>query len=243
MTVTSRRAPLSRVLLGGLVVGLLVLAGLAARSAAVVDKGLLLDYTQGTIYQLEVFGVRFYLEPETSPSLDWFNAAALFAVAGTAALTWLVMRGRTAGRDARFYLLVALGTAWLGFDELIGLHESIGHNAQWLGDLPGVGHPDDAIVAAYGVAALAFVVLYRRTLLQRRATLLWWVGALVCFGLAVVGDTLSLPVEEPLELAATGAVVIGFLGLAADRLRPADPVADAERFDAVATAGRDRQPV
>ncbi len=199
----------------------LALLAAAARSATVIDKGLLLPYTKGTIYQVEVWGVRFYLEPEAGPSSDWVVSAALFAVAGMAALTWGVIRRSISGRRSRFFLLVTLGAAFLGADELTGLHESIGHNMRFLADLPLVSRPDDLIMAGYALGAVVFMVGYRDILARHRPTLLWWVSAAVCVVLAVVSDLFSLPTEESFELVATACLVVGFRALAANWLRPA----------------------
>ncbi len=190
----------------------------------VVDKGRLLPYTTGEIYRIELFG-RFtvYVEPEAKPSLDTFNSYILVSISSIAllALTFLrVVRVPTRPRVQAFFFVVWLGTGLLAADELFGGHESLGHNLQFLADLPGIKRPDDAIVALYVPAALAFLVVFRRIILASA-------GARVSFGLAIVilvlgavSDVLGVgQLEEVLEALASMSLLAGFMLLTIDELR------------------------
>lgn len=196
-------------------------AAVARRTFRVVAEGRLLPYTAGRIYEVEVLGVRLFVEPEVVPTSDVIVAAVLLAVASMAALTWIVLqRQRVGDREVRrFFGVVLVGCAFLSADELFGIHESIGHNLPGLTALPGIARPDDAVVIAYVCAAAVFVVVSRRFLMSSRHALQSWSAALVVFGVAAVADALSVVGEEMLELIGALLLLFGFAVLAADTLR------------------------
>lgn len=213
-------------IVGLAVVGFLIVVGIglaAAQSFHVVAEGQLLPYTEGKIYEVETLGMRVFLEPEVRPSLDVMVSAMLLAVSSMAALTLVVFRNNRRGEPSRrrFYGLVMAGAGFLAADELFGIHETIGHNLQFLMDLPGIDRPDDAVVLGYVIVAAVFVWLNRRQLLTSRRALTMWMVATVIFAVAAVGDTVGLRGEELIELVAALFIVGGFASLAAEDLRVA----------------------
>jgi hypothetical protein len=55
--------------------------------------------------------------------------------------------GFGAGRTRQMLTLSAAAAIWLGLDEGLALHETIGHDLGFLADLPWVRAPDDVIFA------------------------------------------------------------------------------------------------
>ena len=196
----------------------------------VVAKGRLLPYTSGEIYRIVLFDrVSIYVEPETKPSLDVFNSYILVSISSISLLALILVPARTASapRVRTFFLLSWLGTGLLAADELLGVHESLGHNLQSLRDIPGVDRPDDVIVGLYGVAALAYVAAFRRIILASvRARILFALAVLVVV-LAAAADVADVcQVEELLEALASVFVLVGFTILTVEELRsPDDAVA------------------
>ncbi len=207
----------------GVVVLLALLAGAAVRSFEVLAEGQLLSYTEGKIYQVEVLGVPLYLEPEVRPSSDVVISGMLTAVAGMATLAWLVyqMTGSGSRAERRFHALVAGGAIYLAADELMGIHESIGHNLQWLTRIPGIDRPDDAVIIAYAVLAAAFLLWHVRLLRWSKPALWMWIAAAGVFGVAAVLDAIGAQGEEVLEVVAAILIAVGFGVFAADGLRGA----------------------
>lgn len=211
-----------------LVAGVLVLAALIALAYAVassyevVAKGELLPYTTGEIYQIRILG-RFdlYAEPELKPSTDLFNSYILVSISTLSLFVALLLRAAAERRPRveLFFLLTWLGTGFLAADELMGLHETLGHNLRFLTALPGITRPDDAIVVFYALPALAFLLVFRDVLLSSRRATQAFVLALAIAVLSSLLDVASVPLEEPLELLASTAILVGFLLLAIEQLR------------------------
>jgi hypothetical protein len=224
----SREESRGLAILFALVVGvvLLVMAILVLllNSYEVVDKGRLLPYTTGEIYEIELFG-RFtiYAEPEAKPSLDVFNSYILVSLSSIAllALTFLRVVGvPTRPRLQAFFLVVWLGTGFLAADELLGGHESLGHNLRFLTELPGVHRPDDAIVALYAPAAVAFFVIFRRIILASMGARIGFGVAIVLVVIAAASDLVGVgQTEELVEALASMSLLAGFMLLTIDELR------------------------
>lgn len=203
--------------LGLIVAVVIVLAAVAAGTAEVLEKGRLLDYSEGTIYKLEVLGgVTVYVEPDIKPSPDLLNGGLLLIVAGMSALAALLCRGE----NAWFAAVTGVASAALAVDELTGVHESIGHNLRWLAEMPGVERPDDAIIALYGLVALLYAWRFRRILLGSRAALIAGALSFGTFVLAAGMDLVGAGLEEPLEVVATLAALAAVALLYRDLLRP-----------------------
>ena len=178
-----------------------------ASSYEVLEKGQILPYTLGLVYKIRFGGwLTIYVEPELRPNLDLLNAYLLTGIAFIS-LTFGVILATVAKetKSPRFWFFVAsfFGMSALVADEILGIHETIGHNLQFLMELPLIKRPDDAVVLFLAVPALAVLVLFRSVILSsRRATMLFAL-ALGGFVLSAVADILTLPLEEPLEVLTT----------------------------------------
>jgi hypothetical protein len=154
------------------------------------------------------------------------------ALAGTAAALLALARAlgrRGQGQVARAFGIAGLGAALLAADDALAAHETIGHNLPVLARLPIVDHPDDLLVALYGLVALGFA--WRHRALARGTPVLPWAVAAGSGALAVVHDLLPLhlgAVEEGSEVAAALALLAGVTAVALAHLRaPATAAADA----------------
>ena len=93
--------------------------------------------------------VTVYVDGEPKPGLSVIGGIGLIVLATAAFMTAAALRiaGRR-GRLMAFYLLIGAGLGYAGLDELFAIHESIGHNLQFLADVPGVTRPDDLVLAS-----------------------------------------------------------------------------------------------
>lgn len=204
------------VLLGLLVIG-------AAATAEVVGREVL-PWTERAVERIRVFGsFEFYAGSElVRPSSDYINALALMAMGSMAVVAASLFDGPSfADRRTRlFFLLVTAGAVSLAGDELLGLHETAGHNLGFLRALPFVERPDDAIFATYPVAGVAFLVAFRDVVTFSRRGLALFGAAVALLLLAAGADIVtSSRVEEVLELSSSAALVTAFYLLATDLMR------------------------
>ena len=185
---------------------LLVVAVAVARLADVVDHGVLLPFFEEyEVAQVSLLGVELYVD--TSSGLS--DAISVCALALIAVL--LLAGARAIGDDAalrRTFVTAGLGSAYLAADDLLAIHETVGHNLGALAALPVIDHPDDLIVGLYGLAVLAFGWRHRALLTgpARRLALV----AAISGGGAVLHDLTALHLrmlEEILEVVAAGALV------------------------------------
>ena len=207
-------------------VGAVLIAGVLALFAIVlvfgnyevIQKGQLLEYTGGTIYQVRLFDkFDVFAEPEVRPTDDVLVSIVLFGI-GFIALTFAFLeyfnRRIVEDRVFLFFVVLSVGAFYLASDELFGIHESLGHNMQFLRLVPGVSRPDDLIVASYGVFALAFIVYFRKVVLKARSTFRYFVAAFLLFLLAAASDLVAIGViEEILEVLSVFAILYGTLAL------------------------------
>jgi hypothetical protein len=209
-------------LLTAVIAGALVLALLSR--AEVLEKGQLLPYTNAKIYHLRLpGGLTFYVEPELKPSLDLLNAYLLTGIAfiSLSFATLLARFGEGArGAPFRFFFVSFLGASYLVADELLGIHETIGHNLRFLLGLRVAKRPDDLVIMLMALTAGGVLLAFRRVILASR-------GAVVLFGagaglilLAAIADLLSLPFEEVTEVLAALLMVAGMMTLGVRHLRP-----------------------
>ncbi len=215
---------------------IVVVAGIAfgvacARTAEVVDEGELLPYVQGySIYKVRVLDrYEFFVEPDYKPRRDAINSYVLVGIAFislTFAVIIRVFPTSTASGAFRFFVCLFFGTNYLAADEFLGIHESLGHNMQFLTTLfPFAGHPDDVIIMLYGIPALLFVWWFRKTLVASKAAVLLFGAALGAFGLAAISDSLVLPIEELCEMTSSICLLAGVLTLGICHIDPASAVA------------------
>ena len=77
------------------------------------------------------------IQVETPTKLDALNALVLTTLAGVAAFAWWRLPRPREQRLGRFFALLAIGAGFLAADELLALHETIGHNLGFLQDVTG----------------------------------------------------------------------------------------------------------
>ncbi|NUT54965.1 MAG: hypothetical protein HOQ03_03135 [Thermoleophilia bacterium] len=196
----------------------LVVAAVAIASQAdVIERGSLLSWAGDDVRRVDAGGVRFYLSSEFDPKPDalttWILAAAGSVAAFAATLLWT----RGSARTMAFFVLSAAGAWYLALDEGFAVHESLGHNLGFLADVPGVKRPDDLVFGLYAVGALAFLLAFRRTLLQCSPALaLFGLAFAMTLGVSFLDFVDVLPgfAEEGLEIATSGVVLLGYVVLA-----------------------------
>jgi hypothetical protein len=180
----------------------------AARQAPVLDRGQLLPWFENYehVARVRLAGVELYVDTSSGVA-DLMTVLALAAIAGLFALGAVGARRDPGLR--RTFTIAAFGAAYLSADDLLGVHETVGHNLGFLAGLPLVDHPDDVVMAVYGIAAAAFA--WRRRSLLVGPVRRWWLVAACSGGLAIGHDVLPLHagiVEEILEVVAGGSLLI-----------------------------------
>jgi len=198
-----------------------VLSYWALHNYEVLNKGQILPYTDGLVYEILIDGkYKVYVEPEIRLRSDIFNAAILVGVAYIAMTFGSIIYRREKPMLTQrfwFFAVMSVGMFYLAADELLGIHESIGHNLQFLMAVPGISHPDDLIIASYGIGALGFLFYFRSILVQMRRSLKYFVLAFIFFCISAIADLASLGIEELAEVIAGIFIIVGimYFGLAA----------------------------
>ncbi|HZO61129.1 MAG TPA: hypothetical protein VFB51_15690 [Solirubrobacterales bacterium] len=179
-------------------------------------------YKAGTVKEVRVLdSVTLYVDGEPKPGPSVIGGIGLIALATAAFMTAAALRiaGRR-GRLIAFYLLIAAGLGYAGMDELFAIHESIGHNLQFLADLPGVTRPDDLVIAAYLIPAAAFAFVFRDILLSHRGAAAALAGGLGLFALGTGADIAgATSAEKYLELLSGMCIAAGLALLMYSHLR------------------------
>ncbi len=116
--------------------------------------------------------------------------------------SWGMLRSRSVDRQVpRFLLASGIFTTILVLDDFFLFHEEI---------FPALGIPQDLVLGAYLVFALAFVYWFRQTILQTRYLLLLLAG--IGFGVSILVDVLvHLGLIWPLFLLEDGAKLFGIV--------------------------------
>lgn len=215
----------------GLLAAAVVLVGSTYR---IVDEGELLAYTKGYVYKVEVLGMfELWAEPEVKPRFDVFSSLLLVSISSMAlfaAILLQVVSPEAPPETHRFLLATWVGFGFLGLDELLGVHESIGHNLQFLRELPGVEHPDDVVSLLYVAPAVVYVVYFRHTIAASSWASRLFGAALAIFVLTVILELgFGERLEEFLELSGvlllSAGFVLLFVRLLASAISPAQPAA------------------
>jgi hypothetical protein len=241
----------------------LALALLAALAAAfwfapsayeVVDKAKgppVVPYQDsGLVYEIRVLdALTIYADEESRLMLDKLTSAALVACATMAFMALLLLRAAGApSRLRRFFACAGFGLSYLALDELFAIHETLGHNLQFLADLPGVDRPDDLVFLAYAVPVAAFAWAFR-DILRARPGPLWLLAAgTFFFAVAAAGDLAGVGLDEAGEGAAGICLLVAFVAITASTLRehlglsvaaqPGEPALPGGAAPLPATAGR-----
>lgn len=211
-----------------ILVAILVIVGGAAllvlpSLSDTVDSGHdLRPYESGEVYEVRVAdAITVYADEETRDGIgtDLFSGMALVILATAAAITALLLTAVGAARKLRlFYGIAAAGLGFLALDELLALHETIGHNLPFLADLPGVERPDDMVFAAYLIPAIAFVLYFRDVLSDSRTAVRAFIAAVVLFALTGLFDVTGSMLDEPMEILVAVAIVVGLVALMIEHL-------------------------
>ena len=119
-------------------VALPVLAGLALLAAAqaeVVAEGRFDPNTETIIRKVEVFGVTVYQSTSGFLEPDVITGALLVGLSAIGLVVTILLDSDDDSLDRLrwFFLLTWLGAGYLAADELFAIHETIGHNLQFLG--------------------------------------------------------------------------------------------------------------
>jgi hypothetical protein len=204
-------------------VALAALAALALLDAKLVEEGRLLPWAGDHVRRYELLGVRFYVDDETRPSFDLTTSWSMLVLGGVALLA-AILEARIHGRTEawKFLVIAAVGGFWLGADEALGFHETIGHNLGFLADLPKVDRPDDVVISLYLVLAIAIAVRFRRVLAASHAARAFLVVAVGFAAVSAFFDLIAAPdaAEEGMEALATLTALGAFTALAADIVTP-----------------------
>jgi len=188
----------------------------------VTDKGKdVVPYDSGVVYELRVLDeFTLYAPEEARPKADNLSGIGLVAAATVAFMTVLLLDSvRAAPRVRRLYIFVASGLAFLAADEIFALHESLGHNLQFLADVPGVNRPDDLIFSLYSIPLLIFTWRFRDVLLAHREPVRLFAVGILFFAVAAVGDLVGSYVDELAEVIAALCLVAGIVLMSLMTLR------------------------
>jgi hypothetical protein len=223
MTTRTRRLTTAAALLAGL--GALAVMALPSLIDVGEARHDLRSYDSGAISEVRIADtVTIYVDEESRSAFGTglLAGVALVAMSTACAMTCLVLGAVGGRRRVRiFYGLAAGGLAFLGADELLGLHESIGHNLPFLADLPGVERPDDVVFAAYLVPTLVVGFLFRDVLRESRITVRAFAAGLVLFVLSALLDMAGSPFDNPVELLVAVLLAAGLVALMFEHLTTA----------------------
>ena len=157
-----------------------------------------------------------YLSPDVRPTMSLGTAMVLIVVAGMSSIAARVS-GPTPedARRHRFFLLSAAGAAFLGLDDLLGIHESIGLTLHhWVDAAPRPERVGHVVLGLYAVVACVAFWSFRDLLrASPRAQVLFAVAA----GSSVAGAALDTAVLDaphvvthPLQITAAIGLLLGY---------------------------------
>lgn len=212
---TSRRGALVLIcILAGLGV-LALLATLLSGAGYEVQGDAAMPYESGTVKQVRLLdSFTVYVDAESQPTPGILGGLALLMLATAAFMTALVLyMVGVRRRLVAFYALICAGFGFAAFDELFAMHETLGHNLQFLADIPGVTRPDDVVVALYILPAAAFVYFFHDVVAGNRKAVFALAGALVFFVLSVAGDITGQMRFEAVMEVCSGLCITAFLPL------------------------------
>jgi hypothetical protein len=201
--------------------GILAFLAILYRNYEVLEKGQLLSYTRGKIYKIRFFdSITLFLEPEHSLRSDDLVCFFLLGCAFIS-LTYAFLLARQPGGIKKpfwMYVTLVLGMVFLTIDEFYGVHESIGHNLQFLASLPLIKRPDDVIILLYSIPVTLFAYIFFRQLSISRKAFKTVILAMVFFALAALSDALSIPFEELFEMGSAGSLLASLIILGSAHL-------------------------
>ena len=198
------------------------LLAIAVRGSAYEVRGnASVPYDAGTVKEVRVLGsATVYVDGEPKPGPSVIGGIALIILATAAFMTAAALSLAHARRRlVAFYLFVCAGLGFAGIDELFAVHESVGHNLQFLVDVPGVSRPDDLVIALYLVPVLAFGYMFRDVFTSDRRAALALGAGVAFFALSSAADLAGLKAEEYLELLSGICIATGIAVLMRTHLR------------------------
>lgn len=201
---------------------LVVLAFAAYESADVLESGHILPYTKARAERVEVLGgPKLTVQVEPPSRVDSLTTACFFGLAAVALLMSLMLRGiEGRQRERWFWAAIVVGSVYLGLDELLGVHESIGANMRFLADIPGVHTPEDVVISLYAIPGLIFLYLFWDLLRASRLGLRLLIAGFALYVFSAALDVLDTLMDEQLvELASIVVLFSGFLVIAMRELR------------------------
>ena len=208
---------------------LLALAYLASENYEVVREGRLFPEIKSKVYEVRLFdAITIYVAPEHGVKpLDTLNGVVLAAISGVAFLAsfQLARSPRAVALVRRFFVVSSLGFAYLAVDELFGVHETIGANARFLADLPGVKHPDDVVIALYAIPVFVAVWYFRSAIFSSPRARLLFAAALGFYVAAALLDLGGPLLDEPAELLSSILTLAGVTTIALEQAAGAEPPA------------------
>lgn len=181
----------------------LALAYAASENYEVVREGRLIPEMKSRVYEVRLFDAfTVYVAPERGVKpLDTLNALVLAATSGAALLAVQLTGARSVFARARaFFAVSSLAFAYLAADEIFGIHETIGANARYLADLPGVKHPDDIVIALYFLPVVVAVAYFRSVIFSSPRGRLFFAAAFAFYVLAALLDVTGALLDEPTEV-------------------------------------------
>ncbi|MBX2884591.1 MAG: hypothetical protein KTR32_31850 [Granulosicoccus sp.] len=154
----------------------------------------------------------------TALSALFLTTAAAFSLASMVTL-W-----RAGASHTWVWLLMAVGFAFLSFDELLQFHERVGELLDQTSSSGKFRHWNDIIVILYGVIALPILFIILPGLMQWRLVMEMFAIAFLFYGLHTLVDSISVQptsasiiVEESAKLLCGAflaiAMFIGFIGV------------------------------
>jgi hypothetical protein len=182
----------------------------------VEEKGRhLLPYQTGEVYRVKVAdSVTLYADGESRPSASTIQGTLLAALSTAAFMTFFFLRrARARPQVLQFYLVAGVGLAFVAFDELFALHETVGHNVRVLADLPGVERPDDVLVLLYAIPLAYCAYRFRRVITESRRAMGLFAAGIGLFLLSVLADFISASLEEAFELLSMVSILLGLVTL------------------------------
>jgi len=215
---SNNRFIISLLSLVAFIILILIFALVLKNNYEVVEKGRLLEYSSGFVYKVRLFDkFTLIVEPECHNVRDVFTSFLLYGLAFIS-LTYALLIAKITkckwdNKYFKMFVTLFFGMSYLGFDEILGIHESIGHNMVFLMELPFIKRPDDAIIVSYLIPVSGFLYYFRRELLSNRTSLWVLAGAVFFLSVATLADvfTFKIPVEEISEIIASLCLITAFL--------------------------------
>jgi hypothetical protein len=193
-----------------------VTAAAGAGALALLGAGTV-DRFPGGIYRIRlVERLDLYANPDVRPTPSLAASFALILVAGMAATAARI----TARRDpdpatGRFFVVSALGAAFLGLDDLLGIHESIGLTVSyWFPAGPSPERIGHLVLVVYAVLAGLFLWSHRERLSRSRPAVsllgLAAASSLVVTAIDVAFRDAPQVITHPLQAVAALALLLGY---------------------------------